>query len=124
MSHRRARVARELRSRLAEVLTRRVRDPRLELVTVTDLEVSPDFSLARVYYRALEKSETIQVAFDKAKPFIRRELAVGLELRRVPELVFIPDPTPERAARVEAILDELEEERQGRAVGDAEPEEG
>ena len=93
-------------------------------MTVVDLEVSPDFSLARVYYRALEKSETIQAAFDKAKPFIRRELAVGLPLRRVPELVFIPDPTPERAARVDAILDELEEERQGRAVGDVESEEG
>ncbi len=123
MNHRRARVAQDLRSRLAEILTRRVSDPRLELVTVTDLEVSPDFSLARVYYRALEKSETIQMVFDKAKPFIRRELAAGLPLRRVPELVFIPDPAPERAARVETILGELEEERKDRRVGDAESEE-
>ncbi len=124
MNHRRARVAQDLRSRLAEILTRRVSDPRLELVTVTDLEVSPDFSLARVYYRALEESEAIQMAFDKAKAFIRRELAAGLPLRRVPELVFIPDPTPERAARVDAILEELDEERQRRPVEDVESEEG
>jgi ribosome-binding factor A len=127
VNHRKARVAQELRDRIAEVLSRHVRDPRLELVTVTDVEVSPDFSLARVYYRALEERGSLEAAIEKAKPFIRRQLAVGLPLRRVPELVFVRDPTPERAARVETILDELHEERERREEtdpGDSSPEEG
>ena len=114
MTHRRARVAQELRDRIADVLHRHVRDPRLELLTVTEVEVSPDFALARVYYRALRDAAGVEQALEKARPFIRRRLAAELTLRRVPELVFRPDPTPERAARVEEILEELRAEREGR----------
>jgi ribosome-binding factor A len=112
MTRRRERVAHDLRSRLAEVLIQNVRDPRLELVTLTDVEVSPDLSFARVFYRTIGDPEGTERALERAKPFIRRRLAEGLTLRRVPELAFRLDETPERAARVEEILDQLEEERQ------------
>ncbi len=110
MSRRRERVAQELRARIAEVLGRHVRDPRLQLLTVTDVEVSADLSFARVYYRPLEDPEAVERALVKAKPFIRRRLAEGLHLRRVPEIDFRLDPTRERAQRVEEILRDLEEE--------------
>lgn len=114
MSHRRKRIEHVLRERIADVIGRRVRDPRLELLTITDVEVSPDLSYARVFYRAGDDTEAAERALVKARPFIRRELAGRLELRRVPELDFRVDRSVERGARVEAILDELAQERRAR----------
>jgi ribosome-binding factor A len=122
MNHRQARVAGEIRDRLAEVLTRRVRDPRLELVTITDVEISADLSFARVYYRAVTDPGDAQRALQKAKAFIRRQLAEGLPLRRVPELDFRLDETADRAARLEEVLDELKEERESRKDSEEEQE--
>jgi ribosome-binding factor A len=114
MNHRQARVAGEIRDRLAEVLTRRVHDPRLELVTITGVEISADLSYARVYYRAVTDPRDAERALQKAKGFIRRQLAEGLPLRRVPELDFRLDETEDRAARLEEILGELKEQREDR----------
>ena len=111
MNHRQARVAQEIRARLATVLTHRIRDPRLDLVTITGVEVSADFSFARVYYRAHRYPSGAQRALQKAKTFIRRQLAKGLPLRRVPELDFRLDETADRAAHLEEVLQELKEER-------------
>ena len=86
MNHRRERVGREFRQRLANILERRVSDPRLRRVTVIEVRSAPDASFARVFYRTLGDREEAAQALDKAKPFIRRCLAEGLRLRRVPEL--------------------------------------
>ena len=107
MSHRPARVARDLRERLARILTEKIRDPRLQGVTLLDLKVSPDFSFARVFYRVMGDAEEAAQALDKAKPYIRRRLGQGLKLRRVPELDFRLDRTVEQAERIEEILDEI-----------------
>lgn len=112
MSRRTARVAQELMGRIAEVLERDVQDPRLELLTLTGLELSADWSFARVYYRTHEDPEAVARALAKAKRFLRRKLAEDLPLRRVPELDFRWDPSPDRAARVEQILEELASERE------------
>ena len=124
MNHRQARVAQEIRARLTTVLTHRIRDPRLDLVTITGVEVSADFSFARVYYRAHRDPSDAQRALQKAKPFIRRQLAKGLPLRRVPELDFRLDETADRAAHLEEVLQELKEERELREherAGDCKP---
>jgi ribosome-binding factor A len=115
-------VAQELRNRIAEILERHVRDPRLELLTVTDLELSPDFSFARVFYRTPGDREATARALRKAKPFLRRRLGEGLALRRIPELDFRWDSSPDRGARVEEILAEIaaeSEERRSRAKMEA-----
>lgn len=122
MSQRRTRVAQELRDRIAQILTREVRDPRLELMTVTGLDISPDLSFARVFYRTLGDREAADRALRKAKPFIRRHLAEGLPLRRVPELDFRWDESADRAERVDRILEDLARERERKgARDDAEP---
>jgi ribosome-binding factor A len=120
MNHRRARVAQEIRDRLATVLTHRIRDPRLELVTIMEVEISADFSFARVYYRTVKDPSDAQRALQKAKAFIRRQLAEGLTLRRVPELDFRLDETADRAARLEGILEELKDERESKGPEESE----
>jgi ribosome-binding factor A len=116
VSHRRARVAQELREELAGLIQREVRDPRLEFVTIVDVELAPDFTLARVFWRSVGNPEDVERALDHAVPYLRRLLAARMRLRRVPELAFRRDHSLERGARVEAILAELEAERRARAT--------
>lgn len=111
VSHRRQRVAHDLRARLAEILSQRVSDPRLAGTVVSAVETSPDLSVARVFVRGFADADAALAALERAAPFIRRLLADGLRLRRVPELDFRVDDSLERAERVDAILRELEEER-------------
>ena len=93
MSRRTERVADLIREELARVLRRDAHDPRLALVTITRVEVSPDLGQARVFWSRLEgpgapDPEAVEDALDAAAPFLRRRLAEALELRRVPQLAF------------------------------------
>jgi len=108
VSHRKARAASDIRSRLAAVIRERVRDPRLTGVSILEVRPSPDFSYARVFFRTLGDRADAEAALEHAKPFLRRCLAEGLRTRRVPELDFRYDESPERAAHVEQILEELD----------------
>ena len=117
MTRRRERIAQGLLQRIAQIVEHRVRDPRLELVTIVAVDPSPDASFARVYYTTPADRADAERALAKAKPFIRRCLADGYPLRRVPELVFEYDPAADRGSRVEQILRELEQDRRG---GDSE----
>ncbi|MEE8312980.1 MAG: 30S ribosome-binding factor RbfA [Myxococcota bacterium] len=111
MSHRRGRVAHDLHARLAEILAKRVSDPRLEHATLSAVETTPDFAVARVFFWTRGDPDETLEAFEKARPFIRRCLAQNLKLRRVPELEFRLDESLERAERVDQILREVGDER-------------
>jgi ribosome-binding factor A len=119
VKHRRERVAHDLRDRIAEIIERRTNDPRLRQLTITGVEVSPDFSSARVFYRAQEDAQEVAAALDKASGFIRRRLAEGLALRRVPELRFLIDVSLERGARVEQVLREIAAETEAAGSDEA-----
>ena len=118
MSHRHQRRSQDLRDLIAKILSERVRDPRLRLLTITDVEVSPDLSLARVFYRPVTDADDVEAGLRRAKPFIRRMCAELGSLRRVPELEFHLDWGVDRGARVERILRELEQEREHAADSD------
>ncbi len=111
MKHTRARLAHEIRERIATILRKQVSDPRLEQVSVNEVRVAPDGSYARVYWGTLGPPAAAAEAIEKAKPYIRRCLASELHTRRVPELDFRIDETPARAERVERVMRELELER-------------
>jgi ribosome-binding factor A len=108
-----ARIGDQIRVDLAELLSRGVRDPGLGFVTITQVKVTPDLQLARVFYTALgdekAKRET-ERALERAMPFLRRQIASRLRLRRVPVLEFKYDRSVEYQDRVEQILQELKAE--------------
>jgi ribosome-binding factor A len=106
-SHARERIARDIRARLAEIFAVKVADPRLRGVTIAEVRPSPDVSFAKVLYRTLGDPAEIGDAIERAKPFVRHCLAEGWKLRRVPELAFIHDTSPDRAERIEQILREV-----------------
>ena len=103
------------------MLLSEVQDPGVGLITLTRVKVSPDLQLARVYYTLMgdekAKKETAK-ALARATPFLRRQLAGRMRLRRVPELQFHFDEGVAHQDRIERILIELAEERKARGGGD------
>src|SRR5919108_4879092 len=103
MSSRPARVGDQIRSELAQLLAREVHDPGIGFLTLTEVRVTPDLQLARVYYTTMgdERAQRESAkALKRAAPFLRRQLASRLRLRRVPELEFFFDDSVARHDRI------------------------
>lgn len=99
---------------LSTVLQQESRDPRLNGVTITDVEVSQDLQFADIYYTHLgDPSETpeVQKALERAAGFLRTELAQRTRLRRTPQLRFKFDDTLIRARRIDELLEQIARER-------------
>ncbi len=111
------RVGEQIRQELSQLLLSDVHDPGIGLITLTRVKVSPDLQIARVYYTLMgdEKArEETKRALGRALPYLRRQIAARVRLRRVPELQFHFDESVEAQDRLERILLELEAERQAR----------
>jgi ribosome-binding factor A len=112
LTHRIERIAEQLREEVSQILATEIADPGVGLVTVSRVKVSPDLSLARVYWTlfgdAAEKKRTTK-ALQRAAPFVRHVLATRLTLRRVPEVAFHYDEGLAAHQRVEEILHEIHE---------------
>jgi ribosome-binding factor A len=125
-SSRPERVGDQIRSELAQLLSREVHDPGVGFLTLTHVRVTPDLQIARVYYTALgdEKARGESArALKRAAPFLKRQLGQRLRLRRVPELEFFYDESIARHDRIEQILQELKAEDTARHdhTGDDDP---
>jgi ribosome-binding factor A len=92
---------------VAEMLERRVKDPRLGFVTVTDVRVSGDTQNASVFYTVLGEDEQLAgtaAALESAKGLIRSEVAKQLGMRHAPTLEFIHDALPDTARHIDELL--------------------
>lgn len=109
------RVADLLQQELADLLLRRVKDPRVEGVTITGVKVSGDLQHARVFYCVMgspeaSSREDAAVGLEKAKGFLRRELAGRLHMRMVPQLEFHYDASFDYGDKIERLLKELHQD--------------
>ena len=107
------RVADQIRMEVAEILMRRIKDPRVRSVTVTDVELTSDLRLARIYVTTMEREDAERLVFDglaKAAGFIRAELGKRLALRYLPDLTFIKDISGPRGDRILQLLESLHHE--------------
>jgi ribosome-binding factor A len=105
-----SRVADQLRIEIAEILLRKIKDPRVEFVTVTDVTMTADLRIARVYVTALDQENFEQQTapgLKSAVGYIRAEIGRRLNLRYTPEIVFYHDTSAEYAQRMEKVLDSL-----------------
>lgn len=102
-----------LREEISSLIIREIKDPRIGLVTITDVEVSRDIRTAKVFYAVggdpAARRET-QRGLESAVGFIRSALAHNLTLKRVPELTFIYDKSLDYGQKIDRILEELKEE--------------
>jgi ribosome-binding factor A len=103
-------VAGLLQKEISELLVRKVKDPRLELVTITGVKISPDLKLARIYFSRFGSTEDLNKVMEglqSSAGFLRRELGQRMKLRYVPELVFIHDTSFEYGDRIESLLKDI-----------------
>jgi ribosome-binding factor A len=98
------RIADQIQRDLAELL-RELKDPRIGMVTVQAVEVTPDYAHAKVFFSVLvgDVQET-QIALNEAAGFLRNGLFKRLQIHTVPTLHFNFDRTPERAAELSALI--------------------
>ncbi len=112
-----ARVAEQLKQALAELLTSEVRDPRLEGVVVTRVELTDDLGLLSAHVRLLTGGDDEEVrkatlqALERASAMLKREMVRRVHLRVAPKLRFFYDVGQDHIDRVEALLRELDAER-------------
>lgn len=99
------RVNEELREKIANVLLFQIADPRLELVTVTDVEVSKDREVANVYVSVeASRYDEVMEGLEAAKGRIRSLVGKGLGWRVTPELRFFIDPSVDAAERIASLF--------------------
>ena len=125
------RIADRIKVIVAEMLERRVKDPRLGFVTVTDVRVTGDTQQATIFYTVLGEDgdlEATGAALESAKGLIRSEVGKQLGMRHVPTLDFVADALPESARHLDEVLQrarQLDEEvaaRRGTAyAGEVDP---
>lgn len=104
-----ARIADQIQRELAELIRDELRDPRVQLVTLTGVELSRDQSHAKVFFTVLgtsEQAEACGTGLARSAGFLRAGLAHRLTTRKVPELHFVFDESVERGVRLSRLIDE------------------
>lgn len=107
------RVADLIKMEIADILMKKIKDPRVGFVTVTGVDVSDDIRYAKVYVSIMEEEGTKKktlAGLNSASNFIRNELGKRLTMRRVPEVVFKIDNSLEQAAHIFEVLDKIKKD--------------
>ena len=97
---------------VAQMLERRIKDPRLGFVTITDVRVTGDSQQATIFYTVLGEDTDLAntaAALESAKGLIRSEVAKQLGMRHAPSLTFVPDAIPEAARHLDEVLAQAKE---------------
>ncbi len=99
------RVADQIQRDLTELIARELKDPRVGMVTLQAVEVTPDYAHAKVYFSVLNgDTQATQDALNQAAGFLRNGLFKRLHIHTVPTLHFLFDRTTERAADMNALI--------------------
>lgn len=101
------RVAEQLRRELAELLREEIYDPRLAMVSMTNIEVSKDLAYAKVYITILgnpEERPELLTRLNQVAPLLRHELGRRMHIRTVPRLQFIYDEIVEQGAQLSSLI--------------------
>jgi ribosome-binding factor A len=113
------RVGEQIRQELSQILSQQVHDPGIGFITLTQVKVTSDLQLARVLYTVIgdeKQRKNTMKALERALPFLRRQIASRVRLRRVPELQFFYDESVEHQDRIERILLDLKAEREANPI--------
>src|SRR5258706_13264539 len=97
------RVADQIQRELSGLLRTELKDPRVGMITLTGVEVSPDLAHAKVFFTTLGDADALarsETGLQRAAGFLRAQLGGRLKLRVTPELHFLHDPTVERGVRL------------------------
>ena len=113
------RVSDQIKIEIADILMRKIKDPRIGFVTVTDVEVADDLRNAKVFISVLggDKKQSLK-GLESASAFIRSELGKRMRMKFVPEILFRYDDTAERGAHIMELLHSIEDKDPGESHDD------
>ena len=104
------RISDQMKREIADILMRKIKDPRIGFVTVTGVDVAQDLKNAKVFVSVYggDKEESLK-GLKSATPFIRSELGKRIRMRCIPEILFRYDGTVEQGAHIMELLRSIEE---------------
>lgn len=103
------RIAEQIQRELAELLQLELKDPRVGMVTLTDVEVTSDYAHAKVFFTLLSQGHSLEetlVGLNRAAGFLRSQLAHRMRLRIVPQLHFVFDSSVERGVQLSHLIED------------------
>jgi len=106
---RRDRIAEQIRRELAELIRTELRDPRVGMISLTEVQVSADYAHAKVFFSTLADSEQLDAVYaglQHASGFLRRELSKRISIHTTPELHFVFDASLEHGAQLSKLISE------------------
>ncbi|MBS0542727.1 MAG: 30S ribosome-binding factor RbfA [Proteobacteria bacterium] len=116
------RVVEQIRRELAELIRLEVKDPRIGFITLTDVEITPDYAHAKVYFTSMtgeaDVPEILQ-GLRRASGFLRRELGRRVRIHTTPELHWHYDRSVEEGSRLSKLIDDVVREDEARHHDDA-----
>ena len=104
-----SRVAEQIQRELAELIQLELKDPRVGLITLTGVDLTPDYAHAKIFYTTLADDaarQGIEAGLRRASGFLRRELGRRIRIHTLPELHFVYDASVERGDRLSRLIDE------------------
>lgn len=108
------RVAELIMAEMSDIIFKQVKDPRLHVITITAVKVSDDLRNAKIYFVEMGKddcSPEIKAGLTNATSFVRRELGKRLQLRYVPEIMFVHDKSFGYGSRIDKLLAQIAEQK-------------
>lgn len=118
------RVAEQIKRELAQMIQMEVKDPRIGFVSLTDVELTPDYAHAKVFFTSLRGREDAQAIISglrSASSFLRRELGRRVRIHTTPELHFVYDESVEHGSQLSALIDRTIAEDKALRGEDGEP---
>jgi ribosome-binding factor A len=102
-----------LREEIADIIMRKIKDPRIGFVTVTDVELSEDLKVAHVFVSVMnkEEKETTLEILNSAKGLVRREVSKRVRTKFIPTIDFRIDKSIDHGARIDRLLREIKEKK-------------
>ncbi|MCD4817201.1 MAG: 30S ribosome-binding factor RbfA [Candidatus Cloacimonetes bacterium] len=109
------RMEKELLKVVSQTVNSKLRDKKLQFVTISEVKLSGDFSIAKVYFTALGRKDikTIQKTLTRSSGFIKKEIGTKQIMRSIPELHFYFDEVEENARKLDSIFDKIHKENSG-----------
>ncbi|NSL55241.1 30S ribosome-binding factor RbfA [Uliginosibacterium aquaticum] len=105
-----ARVAEQIKRELAELIRLEVKDPRVGFISLTDVELTPDYAHAKVFFTSMKGEEgldEILIGLRRASGFLRRELGRRVRIHTTPELHFVYDRSVEHGSYMSVLIDQV-----------------
>lgn len=103
----------QIKLEISDILLKEIADPRIGFTTITDVELTGDLKIAKIFYSVIGDEKTkkrCQIGLNKAKGYIKRELGKRLHIKFIPDIIFCFDKSMEHADNIFKILKEIEDD--------------